>query len=123
MKTLYFTCGNNNIWLDKETDETGRLERQSSYNIDAFYLIEEPMHIVYQYGDIREEIDVKKGDILAKWDCSKDVKNHLTIIKSKGMSENFKHFIIEEQKRKEEWAAKNDCCGDNCEACAHPVLP
>lgn len=119
MKTVYFTYGNNNIWCDKETDETGRLERQSSYHMDGFYIIEEPMHVVCQYGDVREELDVKKGDILVKWDNGKDVKNHLTVIKSKGMLENFKEFIAAEQRRKEEWALKEsqESCGKciNCE--------
>lgn len=116
MKTLYFTHGRNNIWCDKETDEAGRLENLSTYHIDGYYLIEEPMHIVYQYGDIREELDVKKGDILVKWDLGKDVKNHLTVVKSKGMLENFKHFIAEEQRRNEEWA-KQQKGDDSCENC------
>lgn len=125
MKTLYLTGGSSaNIWVDTENDETGRLDQVDRYDIRATYLIEEPMHVVYQSGEKREEMDVKKGDILCTFYSRDAFKNNIGIIKSKEWKANVEAYRKAEQKAKEEWAKKHaeegcptaPCCED-CDMC------
>lgn len=125
MKTLYLTSSNANIWVDPETDEVGRLEPEDRYDIRNIYYIEEPMHVVYQCGEKREEIDAKKGEILLVFYDNKYNKFVLDTIRTKQWVANMKNRRKMEQKEKEEWAAKQanecnkacDCCETACPAC------
>jgi hypothetical protein len=128
MKTLYLTGNSANIWVDAENGETGSLDQIDRYDIRNTYLIEEPMHVVYQCGETREELDVKKGDILCTFYARDAFKNKLGVIKSKEWKANVEAYRKAEQKAKEEWAKKHaedeltaiPCCGDCdlCENCA-----
>lgn len=124
MKTLYLTSSSANIWVDTESGETGSLDQIDRYDIRNTYLIEEPMHVVYQSGETREEMDVKKGDILCTFYTRDAFKNRLGIIKSKEWKANVEAYRKAEQKAKEEWAKKHaeegcptaPCCED-CDMC------
>lgn len=126
MKTLYLTGGSSaNIWVDAENGEAGRLDQVDRYDIRATYLIEEPMHVVYQSGETREEMDVKKGDILCTFYTRDAFKNNIGIIKSKEWKANIEAYRKAEQKAKEEWAKKHaeeECptapCCEDCDNCA-----
>lgn len=131
MKTLYLTDCSTNIVVDKDADFVGTLPTEDRYDIRSIYYIEEPMHVVYNCGECKEEIDARKGDILLLFYSNRFNKYHLDTIKSKQWSTNIKNRRAIEQKEKEEWAAKNmaqcecgDCCGccDICEA-ASPAAP
>ena len=64
MKTLYLTGSNANIVVDPEVDYVSTLPCEDRYEIRSIYYIEEPMHVVYQCGERKEEIDARKGDLL-----------------------------------------------------------
>jgi len=116
MKTLYLTDSSTNIYVDTETNETGRLSCEDRYGIRNIYYIEEPMHIVYQSGEDKEEIDVKKGEILIVFYNNRFNKYVLDTIRSKQWVSNIKNRRKIEQKEKEEWAAKQ-CAGETCDKC------
>ena len=120
MKTLYLTGSSANIWVDPETDEVGKLDCEDRYDIRNIYYIEEPMHVVYQCGEKKEEIDAKKGEILLVFYDNKYNKFVLDTIRTKQWVANIKNRRKMEQKEKEEWAKKNandPGCNDLCEAC------
>ena len=121
MKTLYLTQSSANIFVDPEENTVGSLTTEDRYDIRAIYYMEEPMHVVYEAGERKEEIDAKKGDILLVFYNNKYNKYILDTIKSKQWSANIKNRRKMEQKAKEEWAAKQavgetPCC-DCCEKC------
>jgi hypothetical protein len=125
MKTLYLTQSSANIFVDPEENTVGTLQTEDRYDIRAIYYMEEPMHVVYEFGERKEEIDAKKGDILLVFYNSKYNKYILDTVKSKQWSANIKNRHKMEQKAKEEWAAKQaegetpccDCC-DECKGAA-----
>ena len=106
MKTLYLTQSSANIFVDPEENTVGSLNTEDRYDIRAIYYMEEPMHVVYEAGERKEEIDAKKGDILLVFYNNKYNKYILDTIKSKQWSANIKNRRKMEQKAKEEWAAK-----------------
>ena len=53
MKTLYLTQSSENIVVDPENDFVGKLESEDRYSIRSVYYMEEPMHIVYNCGEVR----------------------------------------------------------------------
>lgn len=117
MKTLYLTDNSNNIFFDKETDQVGSLVNEDRYDIRSIYYIEEPMHVVYQSGEVKEEIDAKKGEILILFFNNRFNKYHLDTIRTKQWVANIKNRRTIEQKEKEEWAARNasNTCDCKCE--------
>lgn len=123
MKTLYLTGSSANIWVDPETDEVGKLDTEDRYDVRSIYYIEEPMHVVYQCGEKKEEIDAKKGEILILFYDNRYNKFVLDTIRTKQWVANIKNRRKMEQKEKEEWAKKNannptcDNCDKLCEAC------
>ena len=133
MKTLYLTDSSSNIFVDKETDEVGTLRSEDRYDIRGLYYMEEPMHVVYESCDRKEEIDAKKGDLLILFYSNSYNKYVLDTVRTKQWTANIKNRRKIEQKEKEEWAAKNACkCDcDSKEACpccdcgctAEPIAP
>lgn len=124
MKTLYLTDSSQNIYVDTETNEVGKLSREDRYDIRDVYYIEEPMHVVYQSGETTEEIDVKKGDILLVFYNNRFTKYVLESIKAKRWTGNIKNRRDIEQKEKEEWASRNlDKCDAQCDECGTCVPP
>lgn len=124
MKTLYLTQSSDNIVVDPEIDFVGKLQTEDRYAIRSVYYIEEPMRVVYQYGEYKEEINAKKGDILILFYNNRYNKYVLDTIHTKQWAANIKNRRKIEQKEKEEWAAKNAatepdapvCDSNKCEA-------
>ena len=129
MKTLYLSDTSANIVVDPEVDYVGTLRNEDRYDIRNVFYAEEPMHVVYQCGEIREEIDAKKGDIILLFYNNRFNKYFLDTIRTKQWAANIKNRRIMEQKEKEEWAARNaetptcDCakCCNECDCCAAPT--
>lgn len=125
MKTLYLTASSANIAVDTENNEVTRLDTVDRYDIRQVFYMEEPMHVVYEYGEKHEEIDAKKGDLVFVFYDNKYAKHILTSVKCKAWVDNIKNRQKMEQKVKEEWAAKQaagetPCC-DCCEADSCPA--
>lgn len=118
MKTLYLSDTSANIVVDPEIDFVGTLRNEDRYDIRNVFYAEEPMHVVYQSGEIKEEIDAKKGDIILLFYNNRFNKYFLDTIRTKQWAANIKNRRAMEQREKEEWAAKNADCGCNdCDAC------
>lgn len=123
MKTLYLTNSTANIIVDTETNKVSKLEYADRYDIQNLFLVEEPMHIVYECGETHVEKDVKKGDIIVCFYSNEYFKDPVSIIKSKEWAKGIKNRREAEQKAKEEWAKKNanneePCCDCVCCGCA-----
>ena len=129
MKTLYLSDTSANIVVDPEIDYVGTLRNEDRYDIRNVFYAEEPMHVVYQCGEIREEIDAKKGDIILLFYNNNYNKYRLDTIRTKQWAANIKNRRAIEQREKEEWAARNaekaacDCenCCVECDCCAAPT--
>jgi hypothetical protein len=118
MKTLYLTNSSANITVDTDTNKVSKLDCADRYDIQNLFLVEEPIHIVYECGETHVEKDAKKGDIVVCFYSNEYFKDPVSIIKSKEWAKGIKNRREAEQKAKEEWAKKNagneepccDCC-------------
>ena len=115
------------IVVDTETAFVTSIDR-STRGIDDVYVIPEDAHIEWRsrmFPDKTIEADVKKNDILVTF-YDKDLGTDFVIIKSIDWLNALNNAADADQKRKEEWAAKqkenkskslvceNTCCGDAC---------
>ena len=126
MKTLYLTNSTANIIVDTDTNKVSKLEYADRYDIQNLFLVEEPMHIVYECGETHVEKDAKKGDIIVCFYSNEYFKDPVSIIKSKEWAKGIKNRREAEQKAKEEWAKKNagneePCCDCVCCDCVPPA--
>ena len=115
------------IVVDTETAFVTSIDR-STRGIDDVYVIPEDAHIEWRsrmFPDKTIEADVNKDDILVTF-YDKDLGTDFVIIKSIDWLNALNNAADADQKRKEEWAAKqkenkskslvceNTCCGDAC---------
>lgn len=115
------------IMVDTETAFVTSIDR-STRGIDDVYVIPEDAHIEWRsrmFPDKTIEADVKKDDILVTF-YDKDLGTDFVIIKSIDWLNALNNAADADQKRKEEWAAKQKenksksivcddaCCGDAC---------
>ena len=126
MKTLYLTNSTANIIVDTDTNKVSKLEYADRYDIQNLFLVEEPIHIVYECGETHVEKDAKKGDIIVCFYSNEYFKDPVSIIKSKEWAKGIKNRREAEQKAKEEWAKKNagneePCCDCACCDCVAPA--
>ena len=116
MKTLYLTYSGSICINDNMNPEPMPAKIESIRNI---YLITEPTKIIYSEGSRVEELYAEPDDIVIMF-YRDDFKHNIVIAKSAQWVENIKDYDEREQKRKEEWAAKqaegNVPCCDCCEA-------
>ena len=113
------------IIIDTDTAEVKAINR-STRGIDDIYVIPEDAHIEWESKlfDKTIEADVKKSDILVTF-YDRDLGADFVIIKSEDWLKALNNAKDAEQKRKEEWAAKqkenkpiDPVCGDACcESC------
>ena len=118
MKTLYLTSGGS-ICIDPEENYVDRVQSERE-GINRIYLAKEPMHVVYGEGEYKKELDVKKDDIIITF-YSDDWKERIVVAKSKDWVNNIKAWNKEEQRRKEEWAAKHAECDFSDTCCSESV--
>ena len=110
------------IIVDTETAFVTSINR-STRGIDDVYVIPEDAHIEWRsrvFPDKTIEVDAKKDDILVTF-YDKDLGTDFVIIKSNDWLKALNNAADADQKRKEEWAAKQKSsnsealdCGDNC---------
>ena len=114
------------IVVDTETAFVTSIDR-STRGIDDVYVIPEDAHIEWRsrmFPDKTIEADVKKDDILVTF-YDKDLGTDFVIIKSIDWLNALNNAADADQKRKEEWAAKQkenksmalDCGDACCESC------
>ena len=114
------------IMVDTETAFVTSIDR-STRGIDDVYVIPEDAHIEWRsrmFPDKTIEADVKKDDILVTF-YDKDLGTDFVIIKSADWLNALNNAADTDQKRKEEWAAKqkenkprslvcDDACCESC---------
>lgn len=110
------------IIVDTETAFVTSIDR-STRGIDDVYVIPEDAHIEWRsrmFPDKTIEADVNKNDILVTF-YDKDLGTDFVIIKSNDWLKALNTAKEADQKRKEEWAAKQKenkpeslLCGDAC---------
>lgn len=115
------------IIVDTETAEVKAISR-SARGIDDIYVIPEDAHIEWEsrfFPDKTIEVDAKKNDILVTF-YDRDLGTDFVIVKSEDWLKAIDNAKAADQKRKEEWAAKQKenksmaldcgdaCCGDAC---------
>ena len=114
------------IIVNTETAEVKAISR-SARGIDDIYVIPEDAHIEWEskfFPDKTIEVDAKKNDILVTF-YDKDLGTDFVIIKSEDWLKCLNNAASIDQKRKEEWAAKQkenksmalDCGDACCESC------
>ena len=114
------------IMVDTKTAFVTSIDR-STRGIDDVYVIPEDAHIEWRsrmFPDKTIEADVKKDDILVTF-YDKDLGTDFVIIKSIDWLNALNNAADADQKRKEEWAAKQkenksmalDCGDACCESC------
>lgn len=116
------------IVVDIDTAEVKAINR-SVRGIDDIYVIPEDAHIEWEskfFPDKTIEVDAKKNDILVTF-YDGDLGTDFVIVKSEDWLKALNNAASLDQKRKEEWAAKQkesahvnaacEDCGDNCEPC------
>lgn len=115
------------IIVDTDTAEVKAINR-SARGIDDIYVIPEDAHIEWEsklFPDKTIEVDAKKNDILVTF-YDRDLGADFVIVKSEDWLKAIDNAKAADQKRKEEWAAKQKesksenlvcdgaCCGDAC---------
>lgn len=114
------------IIVDTETAFVTSIDR-STRGIDDVYVIPEDAHIEWRsrvFPDKTIEVDAKKDDILVTF-YDKDLGTDFVIIKSNDWLKALNTAADADQKRKEEWAAKQksvnydalDCDDSYCKSC------
>lgn len=119
------------IIVDTDTAEVKAINR-SARGIDDIYVVPEDAHIEWKskfFPDKTIEVDVNKNDILVAF-YDRDLGIDFVIVKSEDWLKALDNAASLDQKRKEEWAAKQKenkpnslvcddaCCGDACcESC------
>lgn len=117
------------IIADTDTAEVQAINR-SARAIDDIYIIPEDAHIEWTSKlstDKVIEADVKKNDILVTF-YDRDLGTDFVIVQSEDWLKALNNAKEADQKRKEEWAARQkenksmalacgDNCGDNCGPC------
>lgn len=117
------------IIADTDTAEVQAINR-SARAIDDIYIIPEDAHIEWTSKlstDKVIEADVKKNDILVTF-YDRDLGTDFVIVQSEDWLKALNNAKEADQKRKEEWAARQkenksmalacgDDCGDNCGPC------
>lgn len=114
------------IVVDTDTAEVKAINR-SARGIDDVYVIQEDAHIEWKskfFPDKTIEVDAKKNDILVTF-YDRDLGTDFVIVKSEDWLKALNNAASLDQKRKEEWAAKQkenkpmalDCGDACCESC------
>lgn len=114
MKTLYIT-GGSNIVVDSDNNYCNRYERTRSA-IDDVYLVKEPMHVVYGFGEKHKEVDVEPNDIIVTF-YTDEFDTKMIVVKNEDWTNNLLAFEKKQQEEKERWAAEKADEGCNCESC------
>ena len=114
------------IIVDTETAEVKAISR-SARGIDDIYVIPEDANVEWTskfLNDKTIEVDAKKNDILVTF-YDRDLGTDFVIVKSEDWLKAINNAKEADQKRKEEWAAKQkekksmalDCGDACCESC------
>ena len=109
MKTLFIREGMN-MTVDPETNEIGSVS-SAREAIQRIYVAPEPMHVIYQSGQRREEADVEKNDVIVTF-YTDEFDKRMIVVKSEEWTKNIEGY----EKRMEDARAKCEECNGCCDA-------
>lgn len=109
MKTMYIREGSN-MTVDFDTNEVSYIP-SAREAIQRIYVAPEPMHVVYQSGNRKEEADVEKDDVIVTF-YTDEFDKRMIVVKSAEWTANIAVY----EKRMEDAKMKlAEQCGD-CDA-------
>ena len=106
MKTMFIKEGLN-MTVDYETNEIGSVS-SAREAIQRIYVAPEAMHVIYQSGKRKEEVDVEKNDVIVTF-YTDEFDKRMIVVKSEEWTKNIEAY----NRRMEE--ARKQC--DECESC------
>lgn len=114
MKTMFIKEGTN-MTVNLETNEIGSIP-SAREAIQRIYVAPEPMHVIYQSGQRREEADVEKDDVIVTF-YTDEFDKRMIVVKSEEWIKNIEGY----EKRMEEVRSKSEasvkCADPSCEKC------
>lgn len=110
MKTLFIREGMN-MTVDPETNEIGSVS-SAREAIQRIYVAPEPMHVIYQSGQRREEADVEKNDVIVTF-YTDEFDKRMIVVKSEEWTKNIEGY---EKRMEEARTAKCEECNSGCDA-------
>lgn len=113
MKKIYI-AGSDAVMFDPETDNVAKAPYTRT-SIRDVMLIKEPAQVIYECGDQKHILTVDTDDIVVIFYNGTFEKNVVVVKGNTDWIDNLKKYEAEEQKRKEEWAAKQ--AAGECEPC------
>lgn len=117
MKTLYITTSGQVVLGDNNSIDS---MFRTVQRIDDIFLLKEDTKVIYKKGETNVEMEGKAGDIVITF-YEGDFPNKVIIVNSNEWAENITAYENAEQKRKEEWAAKNAADIPTCDkTCCDP---
>ncbi len=120
MKKIYIHGRHDAIMFDPETDQIQEAPYTRTSVRDVL-LVKEPAKLIYTLGEKHYEENVDVDDIVVIFYANTFEKGFTIVKGNTDWVNNLKKYEAEEQKRKEEWAAKQviepqaGCCCDVCE--------
>ena len=114
MKTMYIREGSN-MTVDFDTNEVSHIP-SAREAIQRIYVAPEPMHVVYQSGDRKEEADVEKDDVIVTF-YTDEFDKRMIVVKSAEWTANITAYEkrMEDAKAKHEESCMDPDCCDQCE--------
>ena len=124
MKTLYLTSNGANICIDDEQNTAEWIDSEREA-IQRIYLAKEPMHIVYNAGEYKRELDVEENDLIITF-YTADFENRIISVKSEDWANNLKKYRIKQEEYNMKLAASKEleedspayACDECCVKCA-----
>ena len=89
MKTMFIREGVN-MTVDTKTNEIGYIS-SAREAIQRIYVVPEPMHVVYQSGQHKEEADVEKNDIIVTF-YTDEFDKRMIVVKSDEWTKNIEAY-------------------------------
>lgn len=100
-----------NMTVDHETNEIGSVS-SAREAIQRIYVAPEPMHVIYQSGNRKEEANVETNDVIVTF-YTDEFDKRMIVVKSEEWAKNIEAY----NKRMEEANLKNakSCCEGPCD--------
>ena len=104
-----------NMTIDLDTNEIGSVP-SAREAIQRIYIAPEPMHVVYQSGERKEEADVEPNDIIVTF-YTDEFDKRMIVVKSEEWTKNIEAYNKRMEDAKLKMAEFNGCDAycDQCE--------
>lgn len=117
MKTMFIKEGVN-MTVNLDTNEIGSIP-SAREAIQRIYVAPEPMHVIYQSGQHREEADVEKDDVIVTF-YTDEFDKRMIVVKSEEWTKNLEGYekrMAEARLKAEANLKGKDLSCEECENC------